>query len=138
MEFSPLTYKLIEDSWTLHMAIISIAISIITLLYSLAIGKREELKILSDADKFGRNAPIIDAKISASLKYINLVKKTISSCNLVLTLSVINAVLSWICARFYICQIFIGAIIVLFLIIISIIASLLRQLIRQYKRDLLI
>jgi uncharacterized membrane protein YcjF (UPF0283 family) len=138
MEFSPLTYKLIEDSWTLHMAIISIAISIITLLYSLAIGKREELKILSDADKFGRNDPIIDAKISASLKYINLVKKTISSCNLVLTLSVINAVLSWICARFYICQIFIGAIIVLFLIIISIIASLLRQLIRQYKRDLLI
>lgn len=138
MEFSPLTYKLIEDSWTLHMAIISIAISIITLLYSLAIGKREELKILSDADKFGRNEPIIDAKISASLKYINLVKKTISSCNLVLTLSVINAVLSWICARFYICQIFIGAIIVLFLIIISIIASLLRQLIRQYKRDLLI
>ena len=120
------------------MAIISIAISIITLLYSLAIGKREELKILSDADKFGRNDPIIDAKISASLKYINLVKKTISSCNLVLTLSVINAVLSWICARFYICQIFIGAIIVLFLIIISIIASLLRQLIRQYKRDLLI
>lgn len=138
MEFSPLTYKLIEDSWTLHMAIISIAISIITLLYSLAIGKREELKILSDADKFGRNDPIIDAKISASLKYINLVKKTISSCNLVLTLSVINAVLSWICARFYICQIFIGAIIVLFLIIISIITSLLRQLIRQYKRDLLI
>lgn len=138
MEFSPLTYKLIEDSWTLHMAIISIAISIITLLYSLAIGKREELKILSDADKFGRNDPIIDAKISASLKFINLVKKTISSCNLVLTLSVINAVLSWICARFYICQIFIGAIIVLFLIIISIIASLLRQLIRQYKRDLLI
>lgn len=138
MEFSPLTYKLIEDSWTLHMAIISIAISIITLLYSLAIGKREELKILSDADKFGRNDPIIDAKISASLKYINLVKKTISSCNLVLTLSVINAVLSWICARFYICQIFIGAIIVLFLIIISIIASLLRQLIRQCKRDLLI
>ena len=138
MEFSPLTYKLIEDSWTLHMAIVSIAISIITLLYSLAIGKREELKILSDADKFGRNDPIIDAKISASLKYINLVKKTISSCNLVLTLSVINAVLSWICARFYICQIFIGAIIVLFLIIISIIASLLRQLIRQYKRDLLI
>lgn len=138
MEFSPLTYKLIEDSWTLHMAIISIAISIITLLYSLAIGKREELKILSDADKFGRNDPIIDAKISASLKYINLVKKTISSCNLVLTLSVINAVLSWICARFYICQIFIGAIIVLFLIIISIIASLLRPLIRQYKRDLLI
>lgn len=138
MEFSPLTYKLIEDSWTLHMAIISIAVSIITLLYSLAIGKREELKILSDADKFGRNDPIIDAKISASLKYINLVKKTISSCNLVLTLSVINAVLSWICARFYICQIFIGAIIVLFLIIISIIASLLRQLIRQYKRDLLI
>lgn len=138
MDFSPLTYKLIEDSWTLHMAIISIAISIITLLYSLAIGKREELKILSDADKFGRNDPIIDAKISASLKYINLVKKTISSCNLVLTLSVINAVLSWICARFYICQIFIGAIIVLFLIIISIIASLLRQLIRQYKRDLLI
>lgn len=138
MEFSPLTYNLIEDSWTLHMAIISIAISIITVLYSLAIGKREELKILSDADKFGRNDPIIDAKISASLKYINLVKKTISSCNLVLTLSVINAVLSWICARFYICQIFIGAIIVLFLIIISIIASLLRQLIRQYKRDLLI
>lgn len=138
MEFSPLTYNLIEDSWTLHMAIISIAISIITLLYSLAIGKREELKILSDADIFGRNDPIIDAKISASLKYINLVKKTISSCNLVLTLSVINAVLSWICARFYICQIFIGAIIVLFLIIISIIASLLRQLIRQYKRDLLI
>lgn len=138
MEFSPLTYNLIEDSWTLHMAIISIAISIITLLYSLAIGKREELKILSDADKFGRNDPIIDAKISASLKYINLVKKTVSSCNLVLTLSVINAVLSWICARFYICQIFIGAIIVLFLIIISIIASLLRQLIRQYKRDLLI
>lgn len=138
MEFSPLTYNLIEDSWTLHMAIISIAISIITLLYSLAIEKREELKILSDADKFGRNDPIIDAKISASLKYINLVKKTISSCNLVLTLSVINAVLSWICARFYICQIFIGAIIVLFLIIISIIASLLRQLIRQYKRDLLI
>ena len=46
MEIESLTYKLLDDSWSIHMAIISIAISIITLLYSLAIGKREELKIL--------------------------------------------------------------------------------------------
>lgn len=62
MEIESLTYKLLDDSWSIHMAIISIAISIITLLYSLAIGKREELKILSDADKFGCKDPIVDAK----------------------------------------------------------------------------
>lgn len=45
MEIESLTYKLLDDSWTIHMAIISIAISIITLLYSLAIGKREEPQI---------------------------------------------------------------------------------------------
>lgn len=97
MEIESLTYKLLDDSWTIHMAIISIAISIITLLYSLAIGKREELKILSDADKFGCKDPIVDAKISASAKYIEMMKKTLFSCNLILIFSIINALLSWIC-----------------------------------------
>ncbi|WP_147329223.1 hypothetical protein [Prevotella disiens] len=120
------------------MAIISIAISIITLLYSLAIGKREELKILSDADKFGCKDPIVDAKISASAKYIEMVKKTLFSCNLILTFSIINALLSWICIRFYVCQFFIGIIIVLFLMIIAITASLIRRLLKQYKNDLTI
>lgn len=138
MEIESLTYKLLDDSWSIHMAIISIAISIITLLYSLAIGKREELKILSDADKFGCKGPIVDAKISASAKYIEMVKKAIFSCNLILTLSVINALLSWICIRFYLCQIFIGVIIVLFLMIIAITASLVRRLLKQYKNDLAI
>lgn len=138
MEIESLTYKLLDDSWSIHMAIISIAISIITLLYSLAIGKREELKILSDADKFGCKDPIVDAKISASAKYIEMVKKAIFSCNLILTLSVINALLSWICIRFYLCQIFIGVIIVLFLMIIAITASLVRRLLKQYKNDLAI
>lgn len=124
MEIESLTYKLLDDSWTIHMAIISIAISIITLLYSLAIGKREELKILSDADKFGCKDPIVDAKISASAKYIEMVKKTLFSCNLILIFSIINALLSWICIRFYVCQIFIGIIIVLFLMIIAVTASL--------------
>ena len=138
MEIESLTYKLLDDSWSIHMAIISIAISIITLLYSLATGKREELKILSDADKFGCKDPIVDAKISASAKYIEMVKKAIFSCNLILTLSVINALLSWICIRFYLCQIFIGVIIVLFLMIIAITASLVRRLLKQYKNDLAI
>lgn len=138
MEIESLTYKLLDDSWTIHMAIISIAISIITLLYSLAIGKREELKILSDADKFGCKDPIVDAKISASAKYIEMVKKTLFSCNLILTFSIINALLSWICIRFYVCQIFIDSIIVLFLMIIAITASLIRRLLKQYKNDLTI
>lgn len=138
MEIESLTYKLLDDSWTIHMAIISIAISIITLLYSLAIGKREELKILSDADKFGCKDPIVDAKISASAKYIEMVKKTLFSCNLILTFSIINALLSWICIRFYVCQIFIDIIIVLFLMIIAITASLIRRLLKQYKNDLTI
>lgn len=138
MEIESLTYKLLDDSWTIHMAIISIAISIITLLYSLAIGKREELKILSDADKFGCKDPIVDAKISASAKYIEMVKKTLFSCNLILAFSIINALLSWICIRFYVSQIFIGIIIVLFLMIIAVTASLVRRLLKQYKNDLTI
>ena len=138
MEIESLTYKLLDDSWSIHMAIISIAISIITLLYSLAIGKREELKILSDADKFGCKDPIVDAKISASAKYIEMVKKAIFSCNLILTLSVINASLSWTCITFYLYQILIGVIIVLFLMIIAITASLVRRLLKQYKNDLAI
>jgi len=138
MEIESLTYKLLDDSWTIHMAIISIAISIITLLYSIAIGKREELKILSDADKFGCKDPIVDAKISASAKYIEMVKKTLFSCNLILIFSQINALLSWICIRFYVCQIFIGIIIVLFLMIIAVTASLVRRLLKQYKNDLTI
>ena len=138
MEIESLTYKLLDDSWTIHMAIISIAISIITLLYSLAIGKREELKILSDADKFGCKDPVVDAKISASAKYIEMVKKTLFSCNLILAFSIINALLSWICIRFYVSQIFIGIIIVLFLMIIAVTASLVRRLLKQYKNDLTI
>lgn len=112
--------------------------AVISNLYSLAIGKREELKILSDADKFGYKDPIVDAKISASVKYIEMVKKTLFSCYLILIFSIINALLSWICIRFYVCQFFIGIIIVLFLMIIAITASLIRRLLKQYKNDLTI
>lgn len=136
MEFLALTYKLLNDSWTIHMTIISIAISIITLLYSLAIGKIEELKILSEADKFGCKDPIVDAKISAAVKYIKIVKKTIFSCNLILIFSIINTLLSWICIRFYVCLIFVGIIIILFLMIIAVATSLVRRLLQQYKKDL--
>lgn len=136
MDIEDLIYKLLDDSWTIHMAIISIAISIITLLYSLAIGKREELKILSDSDKLGLKDPIVEAKISASVKYIKMVKETMSSCNHILILSVINALLSWICIRFYICKIFIGIISVLFLMIIIVMIALVRRLLKQYKNDL--
>lgn len=136
MDFEPLTYKLLEDSLTLHMSILGIAISVITLLYSLAIGKIEELKILSNADKLGCKDPIVDAKISGSAKYVKMVKKEISSCCLILGCSLVNTLLSWICIRFYICQVFICTIIVLLLMIIAITASLVTGLIKQYKKDI--
>lgn len=136
MNFEPLTYKLLEDSLTLHMSILGIAISVITLLYSLAIGKIEELKILSNADKLECKDPIVDAKISGSTKYVKMVKKEISSCCLILGCSLVNTLLSWICIRFYICQVFICIIIVLLLMIIAITASLVTGLIKQYKKDI--
>lgn len=136
MDLEKLAYNLLEDSWTIHMAIISIAISIITLLYSLAIGKRDELKILSDAHKFGCKDPIVDAKISANTKHIKMLKKTIYSCSLVLIFSVINALLSWICIRFYFCLIFICIIFILSFIIIIVTIFLVSRLLKQYKNDL--
>lgn len=128
--------QLLEDLWTIQMNISGITISVITLLYSLAIGKKEELEVLNGVVKKGNRDPMLSAKIAAIIKYIISIKKTISSCCVILALSIANAILSWLSIRFYSCQLINGTIVILLLILIATISSLVRRLIKQYKKDL--
>lgn len=91
---------LLNDAITFYLSSSGIIISIITLLYSLAIGKKEELLIISEVTKKGSKDPLILSKQTYIIKYIRKIRKAIRILIYGLILSIFCLIISWISLRF--------------------------------------
>lgn len=57
METNDFYSTLLNDAWTVYMTFSGILISIITLLYSVILGKRSELEVYAEQTKLGAFRP---------------------------------------------------------------------------------
>ena len=55
METNEFYSTLLNDAWTVYMTFCGILISIITLLYSVILGKRSELEVYAEQAKLGHS-----------------------------------------------------------------------------------
>lgn len=91
---------LLEDVWTLHLTIIGIAVSVMTLLYSFILSRRFELYAIAEQIKQGNTDPILKRKESLAIKYIQRLTKNVKTCTITLLIAFVIAITSWIGARF--------------------------------------
>ena len=59
METNEFYSTLLNDAWTVYMTFCGILISIITLLYSVILGKRSELEVYAEQAKLGHSDPLM-------------------------------------------------------------------------------
>ena len=59
-----------SDLWTLYLTLIGILLSILTLLYSFIISKKDELKIIAEQIKLDGATPLINQRKSFAISYI--------------------------------------------------------------------
>lgn len=59
---------LLNDAWTIYMTFCGILISIITLLYSVILGKRSELEVYAEQAKLGHSDPLMKRRHQITVK----------------------------------------------------------------------
>lgn len=129
---------LLNDAWTVYLTFCGILVSIITLLYSFIIGKRNELYIYAEQYKLGSKDPINYKRQMSASKYIQQMKSIIQWCVMMLVLSFISCFVSWLCIRFFTKELYLGVLFIILVLTLLIIAGtigLLRKLIRQYNNE---
>ena len=87
METNEFYSTLLNDAWTVYMTFCGILISIITLLYSVILGKRSELEVYAEQAKLGHSDPLMRRRHQITVKVI-------------LCISLFNCTLSWLSFRF--------------------------------------
>lgn len=87
---------LLQDSNTAFLAISSVMASVVTLLYSIAFSKHDELIVICGIIKHGNKDPLVKAKKKSTINHIKRVKKALKQSFLIFVVSLINCVLSWI------------------------------------------
>lgn len=90
----------LQDVNTFYTTLLSIAISVATLLFSIAMGKRDELKIVSETIKLGDTDPINLAMKGSLINYIRRLRTLLNKCLIVIIVSLAACVFSWIALRF--------------------------------------
>lgn len=70
---------LLNDAWTVYLTFCGILVSIITLLYSFIMGKRNELYIYAEQSKLGSKDPLNKKRQMSASKYIKQMKYIINS-----------------------------------------------------------
>ena len=131
-----LYYSLLSDAFTIYMTFSGILISLLTLLYSFIIGKRSELELCAETLKIGNNDPLIKKKQDNLIQQIKKLVRINNSVFIVLILSLIACVVSWVSIRFipsYYHFGFLFLVGVFSLLIIAITINMLRKLYIQYK-----
>ena len=68
METNDFYSTLLNDAWTVYMTFSGILISIITLLYSVILGKRSELEIYAEQAKLGHSDPLMRKQLMVAVK----------------------------------------------------------------------
>ena len=94
METNDFYSTLLNDAWTVYMTFSGILISIITLLYSVILGKRSELEVYAEQTKLGHSDPMMRKQHQITIKVI---KKWVFA---ILCVSLFNCTLSWLSFRF--------------------------------------
>lgn len=132
---------LLNDAWTVYLTFCGILISIITLLYSVILGKRSELEVYAEQAKLGHSDPLMRRRHQITVK---IIKKMVSINRwvfAVLCVSLFNCTFSWFSFRFlpqnYQCgALCLIGVLSVFVLIITI--GQLRKLYIQYKQDTII
>lgn len=141
METNEFYSTLLNDAWTVYMTFCGILISIITLLYSVILGKRSELEVYAEQAKLGHSDPLMRRRHQITVKVI----KKMASVNrwgfAILCVSLLNCTLSWLSFRFLPQEykrsaLYLIGILSIFVLIITI--CQVRKLYIQYKQDTMI
>ena len=129
---------LLNDAWTVYLTFCGILVSIITLLYSFIMGKRNELYIYAEQSKLGSKDPLNKKRQMSASKYIKQMKSIIKWCVIMLVMSFSSCFISWLCIRFLTKELYLEVLLIIVVLTLLIIAGtlgLLRRLIRQYNVD---
>lgn len=129
---------LLNDAWTVYLTFCGILVSIITLLYSFIMGKRNELYIYAEQSKLGSKDPLIKKRQMSASKYIKQMKSIIKWCVIMLVMSFSSCFISWLCIRFLTKELYFEVLLIIVVLTLLIIAGtlgLIRRLIRQYNVD---
>ena len=129
---------LLNDAWTVYLTFCGILVSIITLLYSFIMGKRNELYIYAEQSKLGSKDPLNQKRQMSASKYIKQMKSIIKWCVIMLVMSFSSCFISWLCIRFLPKELYLEVLLIIVVLTLLIIAGtigLIRRLIRQYNVD---
>ena len=134
---STIIESILSDICNFQLVVFGFSISIFTLLFSLIMNKRDQLKIYSDYFKNGNSSPEINQKISFSISYISRLKKINKYLIIQIFFSFFLYLLSWFNLRIvnvYCLKLTLFYIIVLlsFIIILFIIHFLIFTLLKEY------
>ena len=130
-----------SDLWTLYLTLIGILMSILTLLYSFIIGKKDELKLIAEQIKLDGATPLVNQRKNFAISYIRRLSGINQKCFLLLLISIIMDVLCWVGMRL---SFIFDNTILLWLLVITIIFTILiggytvylgYKLIKQYISD---
>ena len=88
-----------SDLWTLYLTLIGILLSILTLLYSFIIGKKDELKLIAEQIKLDGATPLVNQRKNFAISYIRRLSGINQKCFLLLLISIIMDVLCWVGMR---------------------------------------
>lgn len=141
METNDFYSTLLNDAWTVYMTFCGILISIITLLYSVILGKRSELEVYAEQAKLGHSDPLMRRRHQITVKVIKKMVPINKWVFAILCISLFNCTLSWLSFRFLpqeykrsaLCLI---GVLSIFVLIISI--GQIHKLYIQYKQDTMI
>ncbi len=141
METSNFYSTLLNDAWTVYMTFCGILISIITLLYSVILGKRSELEVYAEQAKLGHSDPLMRRRHQITVKIIKKMVSINKWVFAILCISLFNCTLSWLSFRFLPqnCQcnaLYLIGVLTVFVLIITI--CQVRKLYIQYKQDTMI
>ncbi|CCX55701.1 unknown [Bacteroides sp. CAG:1060] len=124
----------LTNIWTFHLTSASVLITIITVLYSFVLNKREQLIFYINESKTLKN-PNVSRKRHLHQKYISKVKQIISFCFSLLVVSILVCATSILTIRIHINEIIyyiLLGVTVIWLILAAVLAIMLTI---QYKKD---
>lgn len=141
MEINDFYSTLLNDAWTVYMTFCGILISIITLLYSVILGKRSELEVYAEQAKLGHSDPLMRRRHQITVKVIKKMASVNKWVFAILCVSLFNCTLSWLSFRFLPQEykriaLYLIGILSIFVLIITI--CQVRKLYIQYKQDTMI
>ena len=141
METNEFYSRLLNDAWTVYMTFCGILISIITLLYSVILGKRSELEVYAEQAKLGHSDPLMRRRHQITVKVIKKMASVNRWVFAILCVSLLNCTLSWLSFRFLPQEykrsaLYLIGILSIFVLIITI--CQVRKLYIQYKQDTMI